>query len=278
MNKNTKYFKINNLNYTGIQYGFFSRLGGYSEKEYTSLNCNLNAGDQKEKVIKNIELSKRILDLNHTKIKFLNQTHSTNVAFINNKNFDTNIYADGGITIDKKICLAILTADCAPIFLFDTKNQLICALHSGWKGCLDNIINKALKKINNVNNDIGEIIAIIGPCLSHNYFEVSGEYRTYNGVINLGYFDISFLKTPPLNIKRLPYFIHALVAFPKAPFFLTTPYFLRVFSISKKRTNGFTSFFLSISILRSMWGRSHQKYGLVGPAIRIELRNSEGQV
>ena len=150
MNKNTKYFKINNLNYTGIQYGFFSRLGGCSEKEYTSLNCNLNAGDQKEKVIKNIELSKRILDLNHTKIKFLNQTHSTNVAFINNKNFDTNIYADGSITIDKKICLAILTADCAPIFLFDNKNYLICALHAGWKGCLDNIISKAVKKINKI--------------------------------------------------------------------------------------------------------------------------------
>ena len=210
MNKNTKYFKINNLNYTGIQYGFFSRLGGYSEKEYTSLNCNLNAGDQKEKVIKNIELSKRILDLNHTKIKFLNQTHSTNVAFINNKNFDTNIYADGGITIDKKICLAILTADCAPIFLFDNKNYLICALHAGWKGCLDNIISKAVKKINNINKNNNEIIAIIGPCLSHNNFEVNKGFKKKFIKKNLEY--KKFFYNDPIS-KKIHFNMRKLIDF-----------------------------------------------------------------
>ena len=34
-----------------------------------------------------------------------------------------------------------------------------------------------LLKINNINNGIGEIIAIIGPCLSHNYFEVSENFK-----------------------------------------------------------------------------------------------------
>ena len=177
MNRNTKYFKINNLNHMSIQYGFFSRLGGYSENKYTSLNCNLNSGDQKGKTIKNIDLTKKILDLNHTKIKFLNQTHGTNVKLINTRNFNTNISADGSITIDKKISLAILTADCAPVFLFDKKNHLICALHSGWKSCLGNIISKAVKKINNINKDNNKIIAIIGPCLSHKYFEVNENFK-----------------------------------------------------------------------------------------------------
>ena len=177
MNNNTRYFKIHDLNYTNIQYGFFSRLGGYSEKQYTSLNCSLNSGDQKEKVIKNIDLTKKILDLNHTKIKFLNQTHGTNVELINNQNFNTNICADGGITMDKNICLAILTADCAPIFLFDNKSHLICALHSGWKGCFGNLISKAVKKINKIIKLNNQIIAIIGPCLSHNNFEVNENFK-----------------------------------------------------------------------------------------------------
>ena len=59
MNRNTIYFKINNLNHMGIQYGFFSRLGGYSENKYTSLNCSLNSGDQKRKILKNIDLTKK---------------------------------------------------------------------------------------------------------------------------------------------------------------------------------------------------------------------------
>ena len=50
-------------------------------------------------------------------------------------------------------------------------------LHSGWKGCLDNIISKAVKKINNINKNNNEIIAIIGPCLSHNNFEVNKDFK-----------------------------------------------------------------------------------------------------
>ena len=108
MNKNTKFFKINDLNLIGIQYGFFSRLGGYTVKKNTSLNCSLNSGDQKDKVLKNIELTKEKLGFNYTKIKFLNQNHSTNVELISNQNFNTNTSADGSLTIEKNICLAIL--------------------------------------------------------------------------------------------------------------------------------------------------------------------------
>ena len=75
----------------------------FSEKQYTSLNCSFNLGDKKEKVMKNIELTKKILNLSYKKIKFLNQIHSTNVELINNQNFITNICADGSITIDKNI-------------------------------------------------------------------------------------------------------------------------------------------------------------------------------
>ena len=177
MKNKIKYFKIEDLNFKGIKYGFFSRLGGYSEKKYTSLNCSVNSGDQKEIVIKNIDLTKKILGLNYKKIKFLNQTHGTNVELINNKNFNNNICADGSITVDKNICLAILTADCAPIFLFDKKNYLICALHSGWKGCLKNIISKAAIKIKKINKGDNEITAIIGPCLSHMNFEVNEDFK-----------------------------------------------------------------------------------------------------
>ncbi len=179
MNKknNNKYFKVDDLKNQSIRYGFFSRLGGYSEKKYKSLNCSLNSGDKKESVIKNIELTKEILNLQRTKIKFLNQTHSTNVVLIDNQNFNKNIVADGSITLNKNICLGILTADCAPIFLFDRKNHLICALHIGWKGCLDNIIYQAVQKINNIVKNNNKLIAIVGPCLNQNNFEVDENFK-----------------------------------------------------------------------------------------------------
>ena len=55
--------------------------------------------------------------------------------------------ADGSITKDKSIVLAIMTADCAPIFIFDSDCSFICSLHIGWRGCLENIVKTAVYKI-----------------------------------------------------------------------------------------------------------------------------------
>ena len=133
-----KYFKINKLKNQNIKYGFFSRTGGISKKDYTSLNCNLNSKDVKKNVLRNINLAKNELKLMNTEIKFINQIHSAKVEIISKKNLKNKIQVDGIITKDKDISLAILTADCAPIFIYDSKNTFICALHCGWKGCFKN--------------------------------------------------------------------------------------------------------------------------------------------
>ena len=38
------------------------------------------------------------------------------------------------ITNKKGIALGILTADCAPILIYDPKKNIIAAVHAGWKG------------------------------------------------------------------------------------------------------------------------------------------------
>ena len=65
-------------------------------------------------------------------------------------NIEKKITADGGISTNKNISLAIITADCAPVFLYDSDSTLICALHIGWKGCLNNIIKNAINKISRI--------------------------------------------------------------------------------------------------------------------------------
>ena len=51
------------------------------------------------------------------------------------------------ITSLNNIVLGILTADCAPIIIYDDKNKFVCNLHSGWKGSLNNISTKGYKII-----------------------------------------------------------------------------------------------------------------------------------
>tara|TARA_B100001123_G_C14996893_1_gene901934 strand:- start:92 stop:877 length:786 start_codon:yes stop_codon:yes gene_type:complete len=156
-----------------VQYGFFSKNGGYSKNNYSSLNCSISSGDDIEIVKKNIEIAKKNLRLENKKIKFLKQTHSSNVELITKKNFNDILEADGSITKETDIALAIMTADCAPIFIYDTNHSFICSLHSGWRGSLKNIIKNAIIKITKLKVDNKNLIALIGPCLGEKNFEVN---------------------------------------------------------------------------------------------------------
>ena len=56
--------------------------------------------------------------------------------FLNNNSNIRNrsIKADAIICEKIKIPIAVLTADCVPILIFDKKRKMIAAIHAGWRG------------------------------------------------------------------------------------------------------------------------------------------------
>ena len=120
--------------------------------------------------MKNLQLQKK-------KLILLKQTHSSKVIRINKKNLNKNLEADGMITSLNNIVLGVLTADCAPIFIYDNENKFVCSLHSGWKGTLNNISKKAIKLFDKNNIKRKNLNAIIGPCLGVNNFEVKKSFE-----------------------------------------------------------------------------------------------------
>ena len=171
------FLKINEANFHHICYGFFTRLGGFSKNNYSSLNCNFSSRDNQLIVKKNIQFAMNFLNLRNKKLKIPKQMHSNIIEEINNKNINKEIKADGLITNDFSIALGILTADCAPIFIFDKSKNFICCLHVGWKGCSMNIVKNSMKLIFKYNQNIDDIIVIVGPCLSKENFEVSINFK-----------------------------------------------------------------------------------------------------
>jgi len=181
------FLKINQLNYSHIKYGFFTRLGGYSKNNYDSLNCSLSSGDNKEIVKQNIQFTMKILSLTNKKLKLSKQVHKNFIAEINKKNLNEKIEADGLITNDFSIALGILTADCTPIFIFDKSKSFICCIHAGWKGALTNIVKNSINLITKYNQKLDEIIVIIGPCISKQNYEVSKDFKDKFINSNLNY-------------------------------------------------------------------------------------------
>ena len=67
--------------------------------------------------------------------------------------------------------MAVLTADCVPILIFDYKNKIIACIHAGWRGALSGIIKNTITKIKKLNSK-NEIYACIGPCIGKKNYEV----------------------------------------------------------------------------------------------------------
>jgi YfiH family protein len=160
-----------------LKHGFFTRLDGLSKKQFRSLNCSSSNDDDKKNVVENRLIAIKNLNLNKKKLILLTQTHSSKVIRITKNNLDNNIKADGVITSLNNVVLGILTADCAPVIIYDDKNKFVCNLHSGWKGSLNNISQTAIKLFDKYQIKRKNLTAIVGPCLGVKNYEVDKNFQ-----------------------------------------------------------------------------------------------------
>ena len=70
------FLKINEANFHHICYGFFTRLGGFSKNNYSSLNCNFSSKDNPQIIKKNIQFAMDLLSLKNKKLILPKQIHS----------------------------------------------------------------------------------------------------------------------------------------------------------------------------------------------------------
>ena len=163
------------MKFKNIRHGFFNRKGGVSKGIYKGLNCGLGSNDRAKDIKKNIEKACKRIGCNKNKLVLLNQIHS-NVVHKVSKIPSKKLKGDSLITNRKGIALGILTADCAPILIYDPVNSLISAIHAGWKGAYKKIVSVTLKEFKLRGSNFKDLIAVIGPCISSNNYEVKGDF------------------------------------------------------------------------------------------------------
>ena len=94
----------------------------------------------------------------------MNQTHSNNVKIIEKESDNIKVNADAIVTTKANLALGVLTADCAPILIFE-KKKIIGCIHAGWKGAINGIIENTIEKIKELGGDINKMTVCIGPCI-----------------------------------------------------------------------------------------------------------------
>lgn len=111
-------------------------------------------------------------------IEYLNQIHSDKIYIYNGNETLKSEEGDGLITNKEETAIGVFTADCVPIIIVDIKNNVIAAIHSGWRGTFNSIVLKTLEKMEsefNTNKD--DIKIFIGPHIRQCCYEVSEELK-----------------------------------------------------------------------------------------------------
>lgn len=149
--------------------------GGLSQAPYASFNLALHVADNPHHVqINRLRVSQQF-NWQHEPF-WLSQTHSDRVIRgVKPSTSPMGFDADGVWTNQPGHPCAILTGDCLPLLLSDTKGSLVAAVHCGWRGLLNGIIENTLTAIK--NDCQGEIIAWFGPAIGPCHFEVGEDVR-----------------------------------------------------------------------------------------------------
>lgn len=148
---------------------------GFSACHYT--------GDSPDHILACRSALCRMLGIAPERLVIPRQTHSANVAMIHGAGpsgiVQTPENVDALVTDQRGIALAVNTADCVPLIMFDTEAGVIAAVHSGWRGTVARIAAKAVEAMLQAGASPQHIHAAMGPCIGTCCFEVGEEVATH---------------------------------------------------------------------------------------------------
>ena len=155
-----------------LWHGFSTRGGGLSRAYCADgaegdLNLGFTAADDREIVDRNRRLLVEAIsgDAN-TSLVTLRQIHSNVLVHTVNEDTARRIpwKADGLMTDEPGLLLAVQTADCVPVLVADRKRRAVAAFHAGWRGAVKRIVESGVGRMRfEFGSRPEDLTAAIGP-------------------------------------------------------------------------------------------------------------------
>ena len=164
-----------------LLHGFSTRLGGSSKIYGAALNLGFTKQDSRLAVERNRRaFLKKLGAIENGRpwsLVTLRQIHSDIIQCVGDVP-EKILAGDGLITRTPGIVLAVLTADCLPVILVDTKRRAVGVFHAGWRGTLKRIVEKAVGEMRRcLGTQARDIKAAIGSGIHGCCYEVGAEVR-----------------------------------------------------------------------------------------------------
>lgn len=172
-----------------LVHGFSTRLGGVSSAPAEGLNLGRGAAHSRG-AAENRKLFLRALGVAGFSVASLKQIHSAAVFAVakdGSLEFRPSGYdfcstarrknrGDALITRSAGVLLEIRTADCLPVLLADPLTRAVAAVHAGWRGALERVVEKTVGEMRRLYHSRPDLmLAALGPSIRACCYEVGDE-------------------------------------------------------------------------------------------------------
>src|SRR5512133_1327249 len=179
----------------GVVAAFTGRAGGSSEAPYATLNLGLRVGDDLRRVLANRRRVATVLGLAGRPWALARQVHGATVLRVGTGGQEAGPpagvglgqgppegkppvgEADGLVTTDPGVVLAVLTADCAPVLLADPAAGVVAAVHAGWRGLAAGVVEAGVAAMAELGADPAGCVGLVGPAVGGCCYEVGPQVR-----------------------------------------------------------------------------------------------------
>ena len=159
--------------FSEIGFGFSTKVGNSARPPFY-YNLSFSVGDDLVTVKQNRNLFFKQLGIKESNVAFQKQVHGDFIKVVDSSGNQGE--SDALITREKNLGLAITSADCCAIFIYDFKKEIITAVHSGWRGTSKKILSKTLEKL---KKEFGcnpqDLYCYLSPSISKQNYEVGKE-------------------------------------------------------------------------------------------------------
>lgn len=154
---------------TGVHALVTTRQGGTSTGPWVSFNLASHVGDDATAVTANRAQLRQSLP---SEPPWLTQVHGT--LCVDAAQVRSGIEADASFTRQRGVVCAVLTADCLPVLLCDDQASVVAAVHAGWRGLADGVIEASVAAMQTTGE---QLMAWLGPAIGPTAFEVGADVR-----------------------------------------------------------------------------------------------------
>lgn len=160
---------------SALVHGFTTRLGGVSEGRHASLNLGERWGDAPAAVVENLRRVAAQAGFEPGDLRRVRQVHGRAALRATALVAGSEADALWARATDGPLVVGVLTADCVPVLLADRGATAVAAIHSGWRGTVQDVVGATVAALVADGVVAGELVAAIGPCIEVEAFEVGEE-------------------------------------------------------------------------------------------------------